>query len=374
MKKGLREFGGRALLLSMALLAYLVLWGFLSFSSYVDVLTQNEDMRKAQLYREMASEMLEASDTEKAAWLRPSRGKGEAWHKSLKVNRHYWGIAPAGDGRVLLWVMAGDTTSSAEDVYVREMAAVETTDFRAFVWWGGLSLFILLALSTGVGIWSAYTYAKSRDDFMAAAAHDLATPLVGLRFMIGRDDDEARRLNERLIRLVNNIKDFLKLGDRKKPVCELFDLKKAYAEAYALFREDFRDLFDGKDVEVLSKDGPLMVEADETRTIQIIWNLLGNDLKYAAPHGLVKAVFKTCAERVELSLVDEGTGLSAREMTRVFNRYYRARRMIDSGKGGFGIGLCTAREFARAMGGDLTVRANVPQGCIFTLSLPVARP
>ena len=41
--------------------------------------------------------------------------------------------------------------------------------------------------------------------------------------------------------------------------------------------------------------------------------------------------------------------------------------------GSSGIGLCTAREFARAMGGDLSVRANSPHGCIFTLSLPAAK-
>ena len=46
----------------------------------------------------------------------------------------------------------------------------------------------------------------------------------------------------------------------------------------------------------------------------------------------------------------------------------------SSGKGGFGIGLCTAREFARAMGGDLTVRPNDPKGCVFTLSLPLHSP
>ena len=49
-------------------------------------------------------------------------------------------------------------------------------------------------------------------------------------------------------------------------------------------------------------------------------------------------------------------------------REYRVEAVL--GKGGFGIGLCTAREFARAMGGDLTLAANDPHGCVFTLELP----
>ena len=58
------------------------------------------------------------------------------------------------------------------------------------------------------------------------------------------------------------------------------------------------------------------------------------------------------------------------EMRQAFDRYYRAKTVLKSGKGGFGIGLCTAREFARAMGGDLVVEGNAPKGCVFTLSLP----
>ena len=60
------------------------------------------------------------------------------------------------------------------------------------------------------------------------------------------------------------------------------------------------------------------------------------------------------------------------QMRRAFSRYYRAKTALESGKGGFGIGLCAAREFARAMGGDLTVRANEPRGCVFALELPAA--
>ena len=64
--------------------------------------------------------------------------------------------------------------------------------------------------------------------------------------------------------------------------------------------------------------------------------------------------------------------MTPRQMRRAFDRYYRAKTVLESGKGGFGIGLCTSREFARAMGGDLSVRANSPHGCVFTLSLPSA--
>ncbi len=104
--------------------------------------------------------------------------------------------------------------------------------------------------------------------------------------------------------------------------------------------------------------------------VQILWNLLGNDLKYAAPFGRVSARFFRDGSFAVVELADEGKGMSRREMSRAFDRYYRAKTILECGKGGFGIGLCTAREFAEAMGGSLEVRANVPRGCVFTLRLP----
>lgn len=177
-------------------------------------------------------------------------------------------------------------------------------------------------------------------------------------------------LNERMIRLVANIKDFLGLGGRRpKPQCDVVDLLKCCREAYAIFREDYRDLFDGRDVPI-EADGDAKAHADETMTVQIMWNLFGNDLKYAAPHGPVRVRVYDDGSLVKVEFADEGQGMSPRDMARAFDRYYRAKTVRKSGKGGFGIGLCTAREFARAMGGDLTLAANDPHGCVFTLELP----
>ena len=105
--------------------------------------------------------------------------------------------------------------------------------------------------------------------------------------------------------------------------------------------------------------------------LQILWNLFGNDLKYAAPYGKVTVRFGRADGLITVEFADEGPGMTPWQMKRAFDRYYRARTVLESGKGGFGIGLCTAREFARAMGGDLTVRANDPKGCVFALSFPV---
>jgi len=288
-----------------------------------------------------------------------------------KRRRDMWGWRPLSDGR-LVWAR-GVGKDDGETVYARRTDIVARDYARTFYFFGPLFLFVLVGV-TVIGIRYFVEYVRARDDFLAATAHDLTTPLVGMRYAIGRNDEDAKVLNERMIRLVANIKDFLRLGGRRaKPQVAEVDLVRCCDEAYALFREDYRDLFDGRDVPVEADASGVRALADETLTVQILWNLFGNDLKYAAPDGPVRVRVFADGAFARVEFADEGKGMSPREMARAFDRYYRAKTVLESGKGGFGIGLCTAREFARAMGGDLAVRANSPHGCVFTLSLPLFR-
>jgi len=191
-----------------------------------------------------------------------------------------------------------------------------------------------------------------------------------MRYMVGRDAEAERQLVERMLRLVANLKDFLKLGGKRPaPKSERVDLKAAYEEAYGLFRDDYRDLFDGADIAVTGREGLPDVRGDATMLVQVLWNLLANDLKYAAPYGRVSVAFSSRDGQVFAAFRDEGPGMTPRQRRHAFDRYYRAEPALAAGKGGFGIGLCTAREFVRAMGGDLTVAANGPKGCVFTMRL-----
>ncbi len=283
-----------------------------------------------------------------------------------------WGDVVRPEGR-LVWVRDTRPDGDASLVYGRE-TEIEARDMTLISWSAAIFMLVVVFGLTFAATRYFKRSAKARDDFMAATAHDLTTPLMGLRRMIGRNDAEAAVLNERLIRLVGNIQDFLQLGGKRRPPeVESFDILPVYREAYALFREDYRDLLDGEDVPVegAGDDFP-RAKGDATRTMQIFWNLLGNDLKYAAPYGPVKVVFSSTEHALSIAFVDEGQGMTPAQMKRAFDRYYRAKTVLASGKGGFGIGLCTAREFAREMGGDLTVRPNTPKGCVFTLTLPKA--
>ena len=297
----------------------------------------------------------------------PSRMTWKDWApKGAKTKNKMWGWKDAGGSRVV-WARDGRnvlamTTSIAE------------TDYVALFWLFAPLLLASITAAVAFAMCSLVAYAKSREDFLAATAHDMTTPLVAMRYLIGSDDDEAKTLNERMLRIVANIREFMKHGGRRRYGAAPFDLRAAYESAYSLFAADYRDAFDGDDVAVEEEGGAgaWRVVADELATVQIVWNILGNDLKYAAPYGRVKAKFSRDSRFVRLELVDEGPGMKPADRRRAFDRYWRAKTVLESGKGGFGIGLCVAREAARAMSGDLSLRPNRPHGCIFTLSLPAA--
>jgi signal transduction histidine kinase len=292
--------------------------------------------------------------------------KWKDWESgALRKGTAMWGISRRRKGPSIVWFRDGKCIYAS-------CAELSETDFATLFWIGGPVVLLLLIATTVFAVASLYSYAKTRDDFLAAAAHDLTTPLIGMRFLLGRDPEGAKSLNDRMIRLVDNIRDFLSHGgNQRTPRLTSVDLDDTFAAAYAIFAADYREEVSG-DIEIVGERG-LVANADEGLTIQILWNLIGNDLKYAAPYGKVSAIFDSDGAFAKISLSDNGKGMTRRQMRHAFDRYWRAKNVLTSGKGGFGIGLCTSREFARSMGGDLTVRRNDAGGCVFELRLPLAQ-
>ena len=339
--------------------------GYLIFTN-VPRMIRSEPSRIGREYREIAEDFI--AHPERATYVGVRK---VGWRQTSRINGVPWG-AEAGfdkEGRkTRIWFKSGETEWRAI-----EIAVIRPFPYGLIFYGGGLLVTVVLIWLSMLAVLYFIRFMRERDDFLAATAHDLTTPLVGMRMMIGRCDDEAKRLNERMLLIVSNIKDFLKLGGRRrKPELKPVDIVALTKEAYQLFAADYEDSESGEVAFDCNRLQSTAVEvlADETMALQILWNLFGNDLKYAAPYGKVTVRFGQEAGFVRVEFVDEGQGMTPSQMKRAFDRYYRARTVLESGKGGFGIGLCTAREFARSMGGDLTVRANTPKGCVFTLVLP----
>lgn len=112
------------------------------------------------------------------------------------------------------------------------------------------------------------------------------------------------------------------------------------------------------------------VLADPQRVQQVLHNLLSNAVRYSPDGGIVAVTVRVVGDRVDVAVTDEGIGIPADRLPRLFGRLERLHPEL--GIRGTGLGLYLSRELARAMGGDLRASTVPGEGSTFTLSLPLA--
>jgi signal transduction histidine kinase len=228
--------------------------------------------------------------------------------------------------------------------------------------------------------------AARKTDFVGNVSHELKTPLTSIRMFSellagpGAEDPQKTRHyaeilsreSARLSRLINRLLDFSKL-DRGE-----MRLEKAPVDLSALVREtvgDLRESVESAGMELsldLPEDGGPVVAGDRDALAQIVVNLLGNAVKYAAIGKLVEVTLGQTKSEVLLSVSDRGPGVPRAHRRRIFERFYRVDDSITSGIDGSGIGLALCRQIAERHGGSMRHEPRKAGGSVFVLSLPLA--
>lgn len=124
---------------------------------------------------------------------------------------------------------------------------------------------------------------------------------------------------------------------------------------------------------LLTDLGPMRVLADQDKLQQIVLNLLSNAVKFTDPGGRITIryfVDPQSAGTVRVQVADTGRGIAPEHLARVFEPFVQVNMRLTRIHGGTGLGLAISRNFARAMGGDLTVESEEGRGSTFSLSLP----
>lgn len=229
---------------------------------------------------------------------------------------------------------------------------------------------------------------RLKSDFVATISHELRTPITPIKgyaqLLLAKGDamPEEKRTNalrliaERADHLGRLVEDLLmasrasgthtvasKLAADPTP----HDLGQVVTHAAG----NFLSLGDRLTVEL--PESPVPVFCDEVRAVQIVSNLISNASKYS-PEGAPITVVVHPSEFGEplarVDVVDQGQGIGAEDLERVFERFYRVEDSLTMRTSGSGLGLYIARELATAMGGTLTVRSQPGKGSTFTLALP----
>jgi two-component system phosphate regulon sensor histidine kinase PhoR len=227
----------------------------------------------------------------------------------------------------------------------------------------------------------------TREDFVANVSHELRTPLSLIKGYAetlldgAKDNPEVatkflQTIDRNARRLDLLIQDLLIISSLESGRVSLsLDAVKISALVERL-RADFKSRADARHVQLVSTvPEELIAHADEARLEQVLGNLLENAVKYGREHGTVTIGGRAIsADQLELFVQDDGPGIPAEALERVFERFYRVDKARSREQGGTGLGLSIVKHIIQGHGGRVWVESQPGQGAKFFFTLPATKP
>lgn len=225
---------------------------------------------------------------------------------------------------------------------------------------------------------------RVKSDFISTAAHQLRTPLTGIRWALEALQMEqltesqktllasAVEKSHQLVAVVGTLLDISSIESGKyKYDLKLTELDQIVGEV----TQDFEPLAVKSNVSLLfekSGEGSAKVSVDRERIRWVLNNLVENAIRYTPAGGSVRVTTELAPGRAYVKVRDTGIGIAQEDKGNIFERFYRAPNAIAKENGGNGLGLYIARTIATDHGGDLNFETNKEgPGTTFTLSLPL---
>lgn len=220
---------------------------------------------------------------------------------------------------------------------------------------------------------------RFKDAFLAHTSHELRTPLQGImgltEDLLARVQDAPARENadlimqsaRRLSNLINDILDYSRMKERDITL-NLTDLDLGVQVVKVIRSLDF--IAKSKAVPVFNaiSPGAFFVRADEQRLQQILFNLIGNAIKFTIAGSVsIKAVPER--ELIAISIADTGRGIKVELLDEIFERFARIEGQPVAGTG---LGLTITKSLVELHGGKIRVESTADQGSTFTFTLPAA--
>lgn len=228
-----------------------------------------------------------------------------------------------------------------------------------------------------------------RNNFISSTVHDLRTPLTSIRGRVQLMQRRLRKLSkpdetlvameeglgqiersvQQAVDMLSELQDlaFLEIG---RPL----ELRLAPHDLVALVREvveTMQILYPSCSFRFVAAEASLILTMDDIRIRRAMTNLVTNAAKYSGEGRTVTVTIASRSPWAEVRVADEGIGIPASELGRVFERYFRASNVTDS-REGTGVGLAGTRQIVIQHGGEIAVESEEGTGSIFTIRLPMA--
>ena len=225
---------------------------------------------------------------------------------------------------------------------------------------------------------------QQKDEFLDTVAHELKTPITGIRaateLLLDEDDDMPSEIksqflenilhdSERLSRLIHNILDFEKLAtDRHSLNFGTFNLEDTLNKAV----NGVIQIAAQKEVSiVIQQNNDVVFSYDEDRILQVLTNLLSNAIKFCQPQvGEIKMSYQIVNDEVMVCVNDNGKGVPEEDLEYIFNRFYQSRNQNTIKPEGSGLGLAICKRIVEKHGGKIWAESKNNPGTTFVFHLP----
>ncbi|OCT16422.1 PAS domain-containing sensor histidine kinase [Paenibacillus pectinilyticus] len=226
---------------------------------------------------------------------------------------------------------------------------------------------------------------QARREFVANVSHELRTPLTTIKSYLEALDDGAieepqlasrfisvtRSETERMIRLVTDLLHLSRLDSKQSMMSKSSTLVSEMLEEVA---DRFSFQLQQRKIQIVIQvdQGVTSLLLDRDKIDQVLDNLVSNAIKYTGDEGMIRLeARKMEREMLEISVQDNGMGIPKKDLSRIFDRFYRVDKARSRNMGGTGLGLSIAREIVKAHGGTIGLESELGQGTRVLFTLPI---
>ncbi len=223
---------------------------------------------------------------------------------------------------------------------------------------------------------------KAKSQFIAMMSHEIRTPLnavLGLMDLLsssGLENEQQQwlgQMEQSAHLLLTIINDILDLSRIESGSFELFNSNINFSDSITLVQNQLQPEADKKGIFLqcsIDKSIPEFIHADKNRIIQIMFNLIGNAIKFTNI-GTVKIVALKLDNSIEVSVFDTGIGIAEDAQDNIFNPFHQADGSITRKYGGTGLGLTISQLLINKMQGSISLNSELGVGSCFKVTFPI---
>lgn len=228
---------------------------------------------------------------------------------------------------------------------------------------------------------------KYRREFLGNVSHELKTPIFNIQGYVltlldgGLEDPSINkayleRTEKSINRMINIVEDLesisrLESGELKLEF-EDFDIISLIEDVFEM-QEMLANKYDIKLEFAANSPRLLKVYADKKRITEVLNNLVVNSIKYGRQGGKTTISFYDIGDQVMIEVADTGIGITEKDITRIFERFYRTDKSRSRDQGGTGLGLSIVKHIIEAHEQTINVRSKLGEGSSFTFTLNKAK-